>query len=317
METICEACGYQRKPSDQAPDWQCPACGKAYAKTMHDSHGAASGSAPSFPAESPDPANEGFAYQPVSGYVAFGEPGKTRSNSRWILGVVIGISFVWGIPILSNPSSASAVLLHGVFGQVCIAMLAIWGMVVLARRWSANIDTNNPMSRFAFFVKFLALFCGGFFFLSVVWLRSQEHAQIAIQRNGERAMADIVRIYTGACGKRSCSINVEYAFTPTSETDEASQPIHGYAQLGTDDRSNDPDIVYARTNHRVPIAYEVGHPQLSVLNFNDDVFRLDHSQAYLRTVGLLGKIFLGIFLGGLALAGLSIRLNSSNQVNPG
>jgi predicted RNA-binding Zn-ribbon protein involved in translation (DUF1610 family) len=38
METVCQACGYQRKPTDQVPDWQCPSCGRAYAKTSHDSH---------------------------------------------------------------------------------------------------------------------------------------------------------------------------------------------------------------------------------------------------------------------------------------
>lgn len=35
METVCEACGYQRNPTDQTPDWQCPSCGKAYVKTTH------------------------------------------------------------------------------------------------------------------------------------------------------------------------------------------------------------------------------------------------------------------------------------------
>ena len=37
METICQACGYQRKVTDQAPDWECPSCGKAYAKTSEKS----------------------------------------------------------------------------------------------------------------------------------------------------------------------------------------------------------------------------------------------------------------------------------------
>lgn len=37
MQTVCRACGYQRKPTDDAPEWVCPACGKAYAKTEHES----------------------------------------------------------------------------------------------------------------------------------------------------------------------------------------------------------------------------------------------------------------------------------------
>jgi hypothetical protein len=42
MELVCQACGYQRKSTDQAPDWECPACGKAYTKTTHDSSSALS-----------------------------------------------------------------------------------------------------------------------------------------------------------------------------------------------------------------------------------------------------------------------------------
>lgn len=40
MESICQACGYQRKSTEQAPDWECPACGRAYTKTAHDSSSA-------------------------------------------------------------------------------------------------------------------------------------------------------------------------------------------------------------------------------------------------------------------------------------
>jgi len=36
MATVCRACGYQRRATDLAPDWQCPSCGKAYAKSSRD-----------------------------------------------------------------------------------------------------------------------------------------------------------------------------------------------------------------------------------------------------------------------------------------
>ena len=36
MDTVCEACGYQRETTDRAADWECPSCGKAYAKTSHE-----------------------------------------------------------------------------------------------------------------------------------------------------------------------------------------------------------------------------------------------------------------------------------------
>jgi len=31
----CPKCGYRRKASDRAPDWQCPSCGVAYAKVVN------------------------------------------------------------------------------------------------------------------------------------------------------------------------------------------------------------------------------------------------------------------------------------------
>lgn len=37
MDAVCGACGHQREPDASAPEWQCPSCGKAYAKTVHDS----------------------------------------------------------------------------------------------------------------------------------------------------------------------------------------------------------------------------------------------------------------------------------------
>lgn len=35
MPTICPKCGYSRKPSDEAPDYECPACGIVYHKYLN------------------------------------------------------------------------------------------------------------------------------------------------------------------------------------------------------------------------------------------------------------------------------------------
>lgn len=51
MDTVCQACGYQRKPTDQSPDWECPSCGKAYIKTSHESPRALSGYARRYPSD--------------------------------------------------------------------------------------------------------------------------------------------------------------------------------------------------------------------------------------------------------------------------
>jgi hypothetical protein len=52
METVCQACGYHRKPTDQVPDWECPSCGKAYTKTSHESLTALPGYTRRYPSDS-------------------------------------------------------------------------------------------------------------------------------------------------------------------------------------------------------------------------------------------------------------------------
>lgn len=67
METICQACGYQRKPTDQAPDWECPACGKAYSKTSHSSPASLPVRAQN---SSPDPDNPHVGENACANYLA-------------------------------------------------------------------------------------------------------------------------------------------------------------------------------------------------------------------------------------------------------
>jgi hypothetical protein len=314
MKTICQACGYQRKSSDQAPDWECPACGKAYSKTSHGSPGSLSGYAQDFPSKSGNRSNEGLVWPLIPSNPA-SDKAKQKNNKKYLwVAVAFGFFQVVGIPILADPSSASAVLLHGDVGFLCIALLVVLGLIAAGKHMSARVDANNPKSSFAFTATFFALFFTVLFIVFAVWLGGIERVEAKIQRNGQRVMADVIRIYSGGCGKHSCSIDVEYAFTPVSETDGAPLLLHGYSQLG--DRSNDPDVVYARKNQRVPIAYEIDHPQASALNFNDEVFRLDHGQRYRSTVTLLGEIFLGVFLLVLAVAGLTYRSKSDKQSNP-
>jgi predicted RNA-binding Zn-ribbon protein involved in translation (DUF1610 family) len=310
VETICQACGYQRKPTDQAPDWECPSCGKAYVKTSHDSQGSLSGYAQSYSSDSGYRMGEASAYQKTPSGFTFGEATTVNKKPGWILGAVIGILLVLGIPILSNPSATSAILLHGEMGFLCLFLLALGGVLFVIRRMNAGVDLNDPMSKFAFLAKSLALFCAAFFIVMTVWLRGQERTEVNIQRNGQRVTADVVRIYRGSCGKRSCSIDVEYAFRLASDTDGTSQPIHGYARLGSSNRPNDPDILYARTNQHLPIAYEVDNPQVSALNFNDDIFRVDHGARYRSTVATMAGVCLAIFLIGIFIGGISYWLNA-------
>jgi len=77
MGTACLACGYQRNPTDQGPDWACPSCGRAYAKTFHEVHGSPSGHAPNFSPERGERRDEAPAYHvsqmgPISWAAMFG-----------------------------------------------------------------------------------------------------------------------------------------------------------------------------------------------------------------------------------------------------
>jgi predicted RNA-binding Zn-ribbon protein involved in translation (DUF1610 family) len=153
VETICQACGYQRKPTDQAPDWECPSCGKAYVKTSHDSQGSLSGYAQSYSSDSGYRMGEASAYQKTPSGFTFGEATTVNKKPGWILGAVIGILLVLGIPILSNPSATSAILLHGEMGFLCLFLLALGGVLFVIRRMNAGVDLNDPMSKFAFLAK--------------------------------------------------------------------------------------------------------------------------------------------------------------------
>lgn len=307
MEPICQACGYQRKPTDQAPDWECPACGKAYVKTSHPSPNPLVIYADKPAAEQGNRPHGDPSYRP--------NPKKTPSDTYVILfGTLLGLFPVIGIPILTDPSSASDIIFHGDAGFIALLSIALITTALVVKRMNARIAPDDRKSPFAFYATFFGLIFAVLFFGFTILVNNENHIETKIQRNGLRANADVVRIYTGSCGKRSCSINVEYAFTPSDETGVASKPIHGYADLG--DHPDDPRVIYARTNKQVPIAYEVDHPEVSALNFNNDVFRLDHGEQAHSGMAFFGKLFMGALLLVLAIAGLSVWLRPNKNRMP-
>jgi predicted RNA-binding Zn-ribbon protein involved in translation (DUF1610 family) len=308
METVCQACGYQRKPTDQAPDWECPSCGKAYVKTSHPSPSPLVIYADNPPsAEAGSPPYRGSSYRR--------EPKETTSGKY---GILIGAFFfvlflVFGIPVLANPSSASDIIFHSNAGFTALLLAALVAAAVAIKRMRARGYFNNRKSTFVLYAAFPGFIFAVLFLGLTVLTHNEVQTDTGIQRNGLRTMADIVRIYNGGCGRRSCSINVEYAFRPSTETNAASESIHGYADLG--DRPDDPRVIYARTNKQVPIAYEVDHPDVSALNFDDDVFRLDPNERYRGSLALLGKIFLGCWALMVAIVGIALWLSQSKQPN--
>lgn len=302
METVCQACGYQRKPTDQAPDWECPSCGKAYAKTSHGSPSPLVIYTDSLPTKVGSGTQGSPSYQLTPSRSLFNDDEAGMNKVSMVLGLLWGLFIVVGIPVLSDPSSAYAIIFHGDVGFVLLVFLALMPVAAFFKRTGAAVDANDPKASFALCAKFFGVISAVLFIAFAVWSRNQDHIDTKIQQHGVREMADVVRIYNAGCGKRSCSIDVEYAFAPSSGTEGTWQLVHGYAHLGSTDRSNDPQVAYARTHRQVPIAYEVGHPDISAPNFNDDVFRVDYGERSRSTTVLLGELFFGVFALTLAIS---------------
>ena len=86
MSRICPHCNYARKPDDTAPDWQCPACEKAYVK-----------------AGSPLPPQGLREYGPNV------QPARRSGAGRWLLVLLaFGAAFWFGSPLLQQRSSPIA-----------------------------------------------------------------------------------------------------------------------------------------------------------------------------------------------------------------
>ena len=64
--TKCPKCNYQRKPTDAAPEWQCPSCQVVYAKAVE---AAAGYGTALFPASSPRTAAAGSSGSGIGSYV--------------------------------------------------------------------------------------------------------------------------------------------------------------------------------------------------------------------------------------------------------
>ena len=137
METVCPACGYQRKSTDQAPDWQCPSCGKAYVKTSHESPSPLVIYADNPSLEPDNRLHGGPSYQK--------EPNDTFLNKHGIvIGTLLALFFSLGIPILADPSSASDIVLHSNVGFMSLIFIALMAIVLVGRLMGAAVDTNDP-----------------------------------------------------------------------------------------------------------------------------------------------------------------------------
>jgi hypothetical protein len=143
---------------------------------------------------------------------------------------------------------------------------------------------------------------GGLFAAMVIWQALECMKTLDLQKNGRSTEARVIRTYTAGCGKRSCSINVEYAFTPEPAPGDPRIEYRGYEYIADSRRPNDPDLGYARTNGTVPIVYDVNRPATSGLNFRNRVFAKNPVSSMFDFLGIFGGIealIMALFLASL------------------
>ncbi len=107
--TACPKCGYVRKPSDTAPDWQCPSCGIAYAKVQA-------------------AASVAFAAGPVDALLTV----ESKEGLGWYaLGAVVWLGFVaFLLTVLARTFGEAPFVAVAFFGVLLWVawMVARWGL---------------------------------------------------------------------------------------------------------------------------------------------------------------------------------------------
>jgi hypothetical protein len=94
MSVICPKCAHQRGPAESCPEWQCPACGIAYAK---------------FLAAQNKPQNEPVKPREIATASKSMDAGESRSGSRKVISLVAGLlgfcAVRYGFALLREPPS--------------------------------------------------------------------------------------------------------------------------------------------------------------------------------------------------------------------
>lgn len=139
METVCQACGYQRKSADQAPDWECPACGKAYSKTAHGSPEPLSGDAQNSQPESGRPlVDEGACANYLAAHYGLPQTYRESFLRRMVMPALAMIAMLTMIAFLAAMflQPIQQALLPGwlIFATFGLMSLAVYYVASLTRR---------------------------------------------------------------------------------------------------------------------------------------------------------------------------------------
>ncbi len=124
----------------------------------------------------------------------------------------------------------------------------------------------------------------------VVWQGADYFKTTQLRAHGVRTEGTVVRIYTSGCGKRSCSLDVEYAYSTPD-----GRRLRGFGYLTSDDDLQDPDYLYAKSHRTIPIVFDATHPETVETNFRDWVFRRDALGMMFTIIGIFAGVVAVIF----------------------
>ncbi len=202
------------------------------------------------------------------------------------------------LPIILRPSSASDLILHGPFFRDAVVWLAvIAGLYFFKKYQSQKIyasEKEKKIDSLNLILKMIPVVFLVAFSATVIFTINSTMKMSEIKNHGQRTMASVLDIYMGSCGKHGCSEYVRYQFLPKSDK-AGSQPVTDYAYLTSSDRPNDPHLVFAETQHQVPVAYDTLDPHVSLLNFNDVVFQRDPVKSAIRSIEIFGGMIVLFF----------------------
>ena len=128
----------------------------------------------------------------------------------------------------------------------------------------------------------------------IVWTGLDYRNATILRDHGRRIEASVVRFYPDACGKRGCSLGVEYSFE-TRNSVGGLQTVHGHRFIAGSDYASDPDYQYALTRHSLPIVYNQEDINRSELNFRNRIYTVDPATVFVELNEIFGSIVIVVF----------------------
>ncbi len=198
-----------------------------------------------------------------------GERGSYRRIILTSLGLGSAALCTSVVRALFQRKNVGSDLLNGGAIPISIGIAIIFLLIGLLGRSSFRQDsdqnpTRDPSWRILGVLIAVPIAFGGFY-IGRDYLRAAD-----LLKNGVPAPAQFVRILGKDCRKSTCSVKIEYIFTPQGR----SQPIDGIIEIPYSDHNGASEQYnYVITTRTVPIMYDRNDPSRAMLFWKDEIQR--------------------------------------------